>query len=229
MPDYKKIYHSQADKYERLVSREDFQGRIRQVLGRVAPLDEADVVELGAGTGRLTRLLAPVVRRIYAFDISGHVLALAVAGLEGKWRNWQVAVADHRYLPVGDGTADVVVSGWSICYLVTDHGARWQTGVAQALAEMKRVLRPGGTAVILETLGTGYEEPHRPQHLKAYYDYLESHGFSHAWIRTDYRFADLAEAEDLIGFFFGEELAQKVVEKRWVIVPECTGIWWLKL
>jgi hypothetical protein len=45
-------------------------------------------------------------------------------------------------------------------------------------------------------------------------------------MRTDYRFASLAEAEELARFFFGEELAKKVVEQGWQVLPECTGIWW---
>ena len=37
----------------------------------------------------------------------------------------------------------------------------------------------------------------------------------------------LDEAEELTRFFFGDELAARVVEKEWLILPECTGIWWL--
>ncbi len=64
--------------------------------------------------------------------------------------------------------------------------------------------------------------------LIGYYDYLMASGFSSTWIRTDYRFSSLAEAEALTRFFFGEALAQKVVQEGWITVPECTGIWWLK-
>jgi hypothetical protein len=52
-------------------------------------------------------------------------------------------------------------------------------------------------------------------------------GFKSTWIRTDYRFASLDEAEALTRFFFGDELAARVVANEWVILPECTGIWWL--
>jgi len=45
-------------------------------------------------------------------------------------------------------------------------------------------------------------------------------------LSTDYQFASLAEAEALTRFFFGEELAAQVVENAWVVLPECTGIWW---
>ena len=40
-------------------------------------------------------------------------------------------------------------------------------------------------------------------------------------------FESLAEAEELARFFFGDDMADKVLEEKWVILPECTGIWWL--
>jgi hypothetical protein len=94
---------------------------------------------------------------------------------------------------------------------------------------MRRVLRPGGTAIILETLGTGRETPHPPSEaLAAYYAMLETdYGFASTWIRTDYRFESQAEAEELTGFFFGAASATTTTEEGYAIVPECTGIWWL--
>ena len=57
-------------------------------------------------------MLAPTVKRIWAFDASGHMLAAAAAKLEqNNQRNWQMAVADHRALPVADHSADVAISG----------------------------------------------------------------------------------------------------------------------
>ena len=95
-------------------------------------------------------------------------------------------------------------------------------------AEIKRVLRPGGTFIILETLGTGHETPFVNESLVDYFTYLENEGFQKSWIRTDFHFKSLAEASSAIGFFFGDEMAQKVIDNNWVILPECTGIWWKK-
>jgi hypothetical protein len=30
----------------------------------------------------------------------------------------------------------------------------------------------------------------------------------------------------LVRFFFGDELADTVIERDKVILPECTGLWW---
>ena len=230
MPDHEKIYNQHADQYELLVSREDYQRNILRALDKIRPLDGLDVVELGAGTGRLTCMLAPVVKSIRAFDASQHMLDVAIAKLgQSGLQNWRVEVADHRNLPVADQAADVAISGWSICYTVVWYEETWRDELGQVLAEMKRVLRPGGTIIILETLGTGYETPHPPDGMVAYYAFLEEEGFSSTWMRTDFRFESLAEAEALTRFFFGDSMADKVISEAPVILPECTGIWWLSV
>jgi ubiquinone/menaquinone biosynthesis C-methylase UbiE len=226
-PDYKHIYDNHAEQYEQLVAREDYQQNIFRALNRIARLDGSDVVELGAGTGRLTSMLAPVARSIQAFDASAHMLDIAIGKLQQSGlRNWRVEVADHRKLPVADAAADIVIAGWSICYTAVWYPETWRAELDKALAEMRRVARPGGTIIILETLGTGYETPHPPAELADYYAALETAGFTSTWIRTDYRFASPAEAEMLTRFFFGAALAEKMAAEQLVILPECTGIWY---
>jgi ubiquinone/menaquinone biosynthesis C-methylase UbiE len=227
--DHDRVYNEQADQYELLVSREDYQGNILRALERIRPFDGLDVIDLGAGTGRLTHILAPVVRTVLAFDISHHMLGVAAAKLAGSGlRNWQVVVADHRRLPVADRAADVAISGWSVCYTVVGYEETWRDELGQVLAEMKRALRPGGTIVLLETLGTGYTTPHPPETLAAYLAFLEREaGFSSTWIRTDYQFESSAEAETLLSFFFGDPMTDRMISHVPPILPECTGVWWL--
>lgn len=226
---FQEIYAHHADQYEALVAREDYQGNILKALERIRPLVGLDVVEFGAGTGRLTCLLAPLVKSIRAFDISQHMLDITIAKLKNSGlSNWSVSVGDNRNLPVEDASADLSIQGWSFGHFVGWYPVTWREEIGQAVGEMMRVLRPGGTAIILETLGTGREAPQPPTDaLAAYYAWLEiEHDFVPAFIRTDYKFASLEEAEKLTRFFFGDELADQVAQNNWVILPECTGIWW---
>jgi ubiquinone/menaquinone biosynthesis C-methylase UbiE len=229
MPDYREIYRTQARQYDRLVAREDAQGNIWKALRRIRPFHGLDVVELGAGTGRLTCLLAPAVENICAFDISAHMLESALNKLTALGlRNWRAAVADNRRLPIGDAVADVTIAGWTLGHFVSWYPDTWRREIASVLGQMQRALRPEGTAIVLETLGTGRETPQPPNAgLAAYYAYLEQgRGFCSTWIRTDYRFQSLAEAAQLTRFFFGDELAGRVEREGLICLPECTGIWW---
>jgi ubiquinone/menaquinone biosynthesis C-methylase UbiE len=239
MTDFKYIYATQAARYEQLVAREDYEGHILPALEGIRPLTpQTNVIELGAGTGRLTRLLAPHICRIAAMDISPHMLSVAreqldVTGFqttEGRppARSVNLIAADNRHLPIASQTADLAITGWSLGHFVGWYPADWRNQIDQTLAEMKRVLHPNGTIIILETLGTGRETPQPPSDgLAAYYNWLENeNGFRYTWIRTDYRFASVDEADALTRFFFGNELAGRIRRDSITILPECTGIWW---
>jgi ubiquinone/menaquinone biosynthesis C-methylase UbiE len=227
MPDLKHIYAHQAEQYQRLVSYEDYQGNLLPAIQRIMPLAGIDVVETGAGTGRLTCLLAPWVRSLCAFDLSDHMLDVARQRLEGTGcRHVQVAQAEHRRLPVARASADLVISGWSLCYVYLDGGDEWRTALAQTLADFRRFLRPGGKIIIIETLGTGYEQPCRYPSIAEYLDYLDQLGFQMSWVRTDFRFDNLPQAQEFVPFFFGDAMLANLNNG---ILPECTGLWWQSL
>lgn len=229
MPSFEEIYASHADAYDALIEREDYQENLLPALAAIAPLDGARVVEFGAGSGRLTRLLAPLARQIQAYDASAHMLSVAEAHLKRMGvTNWALGVADNKRLPVDDNGADVAIAGWSFGHSVGWFPERWREEIGAAVDEMARVLRPGGTAIILETMTTGSETPAPPtEGLAAYYAWLENErGFQSRTIRTDYQFESLDEADRLTRFFFGDELAERVRRENWVILPENTGLWW---
>jgi ubiquinone/menaquinone biosynthesis C-methylase UbiE len=230
MPDQMTIYQRHADQYERLVSYEDYEHNLDAALTSVRSFDQADVVEWGAGTGRVSALIAPHARSIIACDLNDHMLKVArtklvrCAGL-----SWQTVVAEHRHMPLPDRCADVSLAGWTLGYFTSKFYAdSWRQAIGQAVAQMQRVLRHAGTIIIIETLGTGSAEPHAPHEgLAAYYRLLETKlGFQSTWVRTDYRFDSLDQAASLTSFFFGDEWDATVRDNNWVILPECTGIWW---
>ncbi|HET9587236.1 MAG TPA: class I SAM-dependent methyltransferase [Anaerolineales bacterium] len=223
----KRIYQSEGERYEALISREDYQGNIPRAIDDIIPVDGLEALDLGAGTGRLTMILAPRVKSIDAFDLSAAMLRVCRQRLVASGSsNWQVSLADHRQLPVRAHAADLVVSGWSVSYLAVWNPEQAEQELDSWLAEMRRVLRKDGTIILFESLGTGNETPIRLEHLESTYGWLHANGFQNKWIRTDYRFESLHEAEELSRFFFGDELGEKVRQNHWVILPECTGVWW---
>jgi SAM-dependent methyltransferase len=94
----------------------------------LVPEDAQLVIELGAGTGKLTRAIAELGVRVVALEPDPRMLAvLREHGLEGM-------EGTAEAIPFGDGEADGVVAGSSLHWFEFD----------EALAEIHRVLRPGG-------------------------------------------------------------------------------------
>ena len=94
------------------------------------------VLEVGAGTGALTRALAaglPPETTIVATDLNQAMLdrAAAVGGARAvEWRH-----ADAGELPFADGSFDVVVCQFAVMFFPDK---------ARAFSEVRRVLAPGG-------------------------------------------------------------------------------------
>ena len=226
----RQIYQNDGDRYEALIAREDYQGNITRALEEIVAPDQLDIFDLGAGTGRLAVMLAPRAKSVRAFDISEEMLRVCRSRFEASGlSNWQVDLADHRQLPVEDHSVDLVVSGWSVSYLAVWNNEHQTNELDVWLVEMQRVVHQGGWVVLFESLGTGNESPIRLEHVESTYQWLDKNGFQNKWIRTDYKFESVDEAEELSRFFFGDELGDKVRQNKWVILPECTGVWWKRI
>lgn len=227
--DFKTIYATKAEAYEAMIAPEDYQGNLLPALERIRPFSQTQVVEFGAGTGRLTCMLAPFVAHIHACDGSAHMLSVAERKLKaGGWQNWQLHHANNARLPLPDNSADIAIEGWSFAHACGWFPNSWRHEIGQMIAEMKRILKPGGTLILLETLGTGYETPTPPApHLAELYDWwTTTYQLNPTWIRTDFKFQSPEEAATLTRFFFGDELADRILADQMTILPECTGIWW---
>jgi len=227
MPDLNHIYQSEAERYHALVSREDYQHNLLPAILTIDSFKGKTVLELGAGTGRLSGLITPFAEKLIAGDISHHMLAFAKIQLGYlPQRNWGLSLESHLALPFASSSADIILAGWSFCYAAIHIDENWRGSLETALTEAERILKPGGKLILIESLGTGVEQPKAPDVLVKYLDYLNTHGFESAWVRTDYCFADKAEAEQLTRFFFGNDPMPMQATDEGVIVPECTGLWW---
>ncbi len=216
------VYLEQADAYDALVSAEDADDNLRDALRELVPR-HASVADVGAGTGRITRLLADHASRFVLVERAAPMLALAQSKLGGLNIDFETHCADARELPLPDGSVDVAIAGWVFGHFRYWMPDGWQDEVNEALAEMKRVAR--GPLIVVETLGTGHEQPRKSEQLDEYFAHLESCGFERTWVRTDYEFESVEDAAQRLGAFFGDAMAAQVVERGSARVPECTGIW----
>lgn len=225
--DYRRIYRDRAPDYDRLVSAEDRDGNIQSALQPFLPADQNRIVDVGTGTGRLTRLVAPFASQIIAVDVARPMLAVARTRLASEGRRILWMVGDGRALPIRSGWADVAIAGWAFGHFTEWSANTWQHDIGAAIDEMCRAVRPGAAVVVLETLGTGTTKAAPPSDgLRIYYEWLENTGgFSRHVAQTDYEFDSVEEAVDLTRFFFGEGLAGQVRQMNQRIVPEWTGVW----
>lgn len=229
MPNHDQIYVAHAKAYEAMISR---QPDVSAVINEIRPYRNLDVLDLGAGSGRLSTFLASEAKSLVCTDLYLPMLEILEEKLSSLNvpRNWITLETDHRKLPISDSTIDLAVSGWSICYLTNSTNVDWKANLEMIISELRRVLKPNGTIIIMETMGTGTETPNPPDFLRDYYSLLESkYGFEHRWIRMDYNFDSVAEAKQHTEFFFGDDLSSKIEKNQWAIVPECAGIWWKHL
>lgn len=230
MPDYREIYQDprHAERYHQLVSREDYRGNILAEIRRHVDLTTANVLDMGSGTGRVAAIMAPYVRSLTISDRAPAMLAVAQRILGPTVRT---ITADNREIPLPAQQFDLVTAGWSFGHTTEWVPGAWQVDVRAAINEMLRLLKPGGSALIFETLGSGSTVPHPPTQALAdcYALFEQEFGFVRTPIQTDYRFQSAIECHELTGFFFGSAMTGTLQPDGTMILPEWTGAWHLRV
>jgi ArsR family transcriptional regulator len=123
--------------------RESVFGERASLIGLVGLIDDQWIVgDLGCGTGHLTRLLAPFVRRVIGVDASAAMLDQARVNI-GITPNVELRSGELENLPLENHALDAAVLAL-VLHNVADP--------IVALREAVRVLRPGGRLLILDMM-----------------------------------------------------------------------------
>src|ERR1017187_1537807 len=109
----------------------------RRVCGGLA----GDVVEIGFGSGLNVPFYPAAVTRVAAVEPSDIGWKLAARRLRAAAVPVQRSGLDGQSLPFADDSYDAALSTWTLCTI---------PDVTAALAEVRRVLKPGGTLHFLE-------------------------------------------------------------------------------
>lgn len=133
------FFSSAAGEWDRL--RGDLFGRRADLQALLGLLPEGWTVgDLGCGTGHVAEALAPFAAQVIAVDDSPAMLDAARARLTG-FENVEVRGGDLASLPIEDRSLDAAVLFLVLHYLVEP---------ARVIAEVARVLRPGGGLLIAD-------------------------------------------------------------------------------
>jgi len=121
------------------VDEREVEAALTEIFSMVQP---QDLLDIGTGTGRMIEILAPRVVHALGIDQSREMLAVARVNLErAGLGNSIVRLGDMYQLPLADASFDAVV-----IHQVLHYADR----PAAAMTEAARVLRPGGTLVVVD-------------------------------------------------------------------------------
>lgn len=140
------LWDARVAAWEDLAASPAFARLARQVLDLASPGEGDVVVDLGAGTGLLSLPAARSAAAVYAVDYSQPMLRRLVERARAdRLENVHTVVADMRAVPLEDESASVVVSSYAFHHLPDE-------GKELALAEARRILRPGGRLVVCDMM-----------------------------------------------------------------------------
>jgi SAM-dependent methyltransferase len=190
------LYRREPDLYDRLAQAE----RLHPAVIDWLPTGVERIVEVGAGTGRLTLELVGRAREVVAIEPAAPFREILERKLSQTEHGCQVRVIDGFFddLPVADDWADVVV----VCSAFTATPAH---GGDTGLAEMERVCHPGGCVVIVWPLDA---------------DWLAARGYRHVSFPGEMfvEFSSAEEAAELTEIFY-PAATPEVQRNRWTRVP----------
>ena len=122
----------------------DFAMRNKQLLPfreRVIGAAEGRVLEIGVGSGMNLPFYRPPVREVLALEPAPRLVAMAQSASRAARIPISFLEASAEAIPLDQHSVDTIVTTWTLCSIPQ---------AATALADMRRVLRPGGKLLFVE-------------------------------------------------------------------------------
>jgi len=139
----------ERDYFERIAPAWDayvasaYEAELQERLARILPWhQDMTVLDVGTGTGYLAGMMAPLVGDVIGVDCAPAMLTRAGEKMaQAGYRHVSFREGMAEKLPLSTGSVDV-----AMCHMLLHHVVSPRT----ALAELRRVVRPGGYVVIID-------------------------------------------------------------------------------
>ncbi|MGH3933299.1 MAG: class I SAM-dependent methyltransferase [Pseudonocardiaceae bacterium] len=197
------------DVYERENRAVDADGALWQALAQRVDWTGFDVVDVGCGDGFHLSHFAQRARSVVGVEPHPPLVARARRRLRGLDSTAvRVLSGTAGRLPLPDSTADLVHA--RVAYF-------FGPGCEPGLAEARRVLRPGGTLVVIDLDGThspygqwlcAAAPRYRPAAVEAFFS---RQGFDCRRVDTVWRFTNRNDLEDALRIEFTPEVAARAI------------------
>lgn len=200
--------------YELLNQATDPDGLLASAMWEIAPWDGRIVLDLGAGTGFFAPMFAEQARHVFAVEPDDRLRLLAMQrAARDECDGVSVMAGSSELVFLPNDSVDVAHARFAYF---------WGPGCEPGLRELARVVRPGGTAFIIDnddTCGTfaewtgrssGY--PRRDQ--AAVERFWRDQGFESERVMVELRFARREDFARVIGNEFPEELGAEILAQH---------------
>lgn len=214
-PDFHAAHnHSAPDLYEIENLAADPEGRVEAIMASIAPWKNKVVLDLGAGTGFHVPRFCTEARHVIAVEPHGpsRLQAMERVARLGL-TNVSVVTGSAEHLLLNDASVDICHSRLAYFFAPS-----CQAG----LTELARVMRPGGTAFILDVDGehgafASWVRRHSawqtvdPAQIERFW---RTNGFDVMHIASEWRFKNRADMRAVITLELGPVLAQQMLQEH---------------
>ena len=201
----------------------DPDGAIEAAMRSVCSWHGRDFLDLGCGTGFHLPRWAPDARTVTG--VEPHPDLAAVAGRRTRrLPNVTVLTGTAQRLPLPDASVDVVQARWAYFF---------GPGCEPGLAELDRVVRRGGTALVIDndarrsTFGSWFRRGYPTVDPDAVERFWSRHGWQRTPVDMRWSFTSREDLEDVVRIEFPAEVAEAALASHQGLeVDYAVNLWW---
>lgn len=201
----------------------DPDGTLDAAMWRIRPWRRAAVLDIGCGTGFFLPHFAERAASVLGVE-PHHGLAAAAERRTAGYHNVQVRPGGAQHLPVPDASVDVAHARWAYFF---------GPGCEPGLAELRRVMRRGGVAFVIDndptrsTFGTWFTRAmpqYDPESVAAFWT---RHGFHRERVDMGWRFARREDLAAVLRIEFPPPWPDRfLTEHAGTEVDYAVNLWW---